>query len=137
MDKNGKLLLGLLFTWFSLVIALFVLNGVEKIQPYRLTLTGEGCAFAQSLDLPVEKKDGVCSTIASYTPFNISTGGRLHLRDGNTIEITNSMVLATVEVDAKLPPTPDQKTGMMWVYGWLLVSFASAIYTLAVKLFSK
>ena len=137
MSKNGKIVLGLIIIGFSVIMSLLILNIVEKAQPYRLTLSSEGCAFAQSLALSVERTDGVCSTIVAYAPFAFGSGGRIFLNDGNTIEVTSNMVLATAETDTKLPPTPSQRFGMRWVYGWLLLAVASAFYIIYIKRFSK
>ena len=133
MKRDSKRLLGTGMALFALFVALSILNIVEKAQPYRLTLTNEGCVFAQSIGLNVDKTKGQCSTIAAFAPFTISSGGVLFLTDGNSIEVTASMLLATAELDIRLPFTPSQQTGMYWFYGWLFVAAAAASYTIYIN----
>jgi hypothetical protein len=93
MDKDSKVILGLILTCFTMIVALSVLGGVEQ-QAYRLTLTNEGCTFAASIGLPVEKNKGQCSVDANFRKFAIANGGLLFSSDDKTIEITDSMLLA-------------------------------------------
>ena len=59
MDKDEKVILGIIFTCLIMIVALSILGHAEK-QAYRLTLTNEGCTFAASIGLPVEKSEGQC-----------------------------------------------------------------------------
>ena len=58
-----KLLGGLFFMAFSIFIALVSLVLIEDLPPYELTLTADGCAYAQSINLPIEKKSGQLLTL--------------------------------------------------------------------------
>lgn len=91
VDK--KLLGGLFCIVISLFIALGNLVKIENIHTYRLTLTSDGCTYAQSIDLPVVKNSGQCSVEARFQP-NIISGGALYLDDDKTIAVTSTMLLA-------------------------------------------
>lgn len=101
-----KLLGGLFCMVVSLFIVLINLSLLEDLPAYKLSLTVEGCAYAQSIDLLVEKNNGQCSVVTRFLPHAISSGGVLYLNDGKTISITDSMLLATAKLDTKLPLTP-------------------------------
>jgi hypothetical protein len=93
-------------------------------------LTIEGCVYAQSIDLPVERNNGQCSVVMRFAPYAIGGGGVLHLNDGKTVSITDTMLLATAELDNKLPLTPIQRERLTLVYIWLGVMIAIGGLTL-------
>ena len=131
------MILGLILTWLTIIFALGILDSVEKIQAYRLTLTNEGCTFAASIGLPVEKSKGQCSVDANFQPFAFSSGGILFLSDDKTIQVTESMLLATAQLDTKLPLTPSQQIKIKWFYFLLCLAIAIALYTIFIKFFSR
>ena len=136
MDKDGKVILGLILTCLTMIVALSVLGEVEQ-QVYRLTLTNEGCTFAASIGLPVEKNKGQCSVDANFRKFAIANGGLLFTSDDKTIEITDSMLLAISQLDTKLPLTPSQQIKLEWFYFLLCIAIAIALYSTFIKFFSK
>lgn len=129
MDKGLKLLLGFFCTMILLLIALGNLAMIMDLPTYRLTLTGEGCAYAQSIPLPVEKGSGQCSVVVRFQPHAISKGGLLYLNDGQTIDVTETMLLATAMVDTSPPLTPAQRDRLKWLYVWLGMAIASGSAT--------
>ena len=109
----------------SIFIALVSLVLIEDLPPYQLTLTAEGCAYAQSINLPVEKKSGQCSVIARFAPHVVGSSGELYLDNGKTISIAETMLLATAKSDIKLLPTARQLELWKWVYVWLTVAMVA------------
>jgi len=136
MNKTEKVILGTTLTIFSLLIALGMMSEVER-QAFRLTLTNEGCAFAQSIALPVEKKNLPCSVDANFQPFSISNGGILYTRDDKTIQIRESMLLASTILDSDLSLTPKQRFYLKCFYLCIGVAIVTALYTVSIKCFSK
>lgn len=129
MDRELKCLLGFIATLIIGMIAMGNLSLVTDLHTYRLTLTGEGCAYAQSIGLQVEKGDSQCSVEARFRPHIIGSGGVLHLDDDKTIAITDSMLLATALSDNDLPTTPAQRNGLKWFWIWAGVALAVACVT--------
>lgn len=119
MDRELKRMLGIICTVLIVMIAVGNLSLVTDLHTYRLTLTGEGCAYAQSIGLPVEKDKGQCSVRARFLPHKISSGGVLHLDDDKTIAITDSMLLATALSDNDLPMTQAQRDRLKWFWVWM------------------
>lgn len=129
MDRELKTLLGFIATMIIGMIAMSNLSLMMDLHTYRLTLTGEGCAYAQSIGLQVEKDDSQCSVNVRFQPYKISSGGVLHLDDDKTIAITDSMLLATALLDNDLPTTPAQRNGLKWFLVWMGVALAVASVT--------
>jgi len=130
IEIDLKLLGGLFCMVISLFIALINLSLLKDFPAYKLSLTVEGCAYAQSIALPVEKHNGQCSVVTRFLPYAISSGGVLYLNDGKTISITDSMLLATAELDTRLPLTQAQRERWKWVYVWLGVMIVAGVATL-------
>ena len=126
MDRELKTLLGFIATMIIVMVAMSNLSLVTDLHTYRLTLTAEGCAYAQSIGLQVDKADGQCSAQARFRPHKISSGGALHLDDDKTITITDSMLLATTLSDNDLPTTLAQRNGLRWFWAWMGVALAVA-----------
>lgn len=122
MDKATKQFIGLFCTLITILIALGNLALMEDLPAYRLILTSEGCAYAQSIALPVEKSSGQCSVEARFQPYAISSGGMLHLNSDKKIAVTGAMLLATVQTDTKFPSTPMQRARLKWFWIWLSVA---------------
>lgn len=122
MDREIKQLLGLFGTLISALIALGSLSVPMELHTFKLTLTGEGCIYAQSVGLPVERSNGICSAEVRFQPHQISSGGVLQLDNDKKITITDSMLLATARSDNDLPFTPSQREGLMWAFGWIVVT---------------
>lgn len=136
MDRELKQLLGFVSTWLIAMIAVGNLSLVMDLHTYRLTLTSEGCAYAQSIGLQVEKGNGQCSVQVRFRPHRISGGGVLHLDDDKTIAITDSMLLATAPSDTDLPLIQSQRDGLKWFWVWMGVAIAvggAAFYFLGRK----
>ena len=74
---------------------------------------------------------------ANFQKFAIANGGLLLLNDDTTVQVTDSMLLATAPLDTKLPVTPSQQTELKWFYLLLCMAIAFALYTVYIKLFSK
>lgn len=125
MDRELKILLGFIATMFIVLFAIGNLSRMTDLHTYRLTLTGEGCAYARSIGLQVDKADGQCSVQARFQPYKISSGGVLHLDDEKTIAITDSMLLATALLDTDLPMTQAQRDGLKWF--WVLMGIAIVV----------
>ncbi|MFZ3262269.1 MAG: hypothetical protein WA135_15455 [Thiobacillus sp.] len=125
MDRELKTLLGIMATAIIVMIAMSNLSLVTDLHTYRLTLTTEGCAYAKSIGLQVDKANGQCSVQARFRPHKISSGGVLHLDDDKTIAITDSMLLATAPLDTDLPMTQAQRDGLKWF--WVLIGVAIAV----------
>ena len=123
VDK--KLLGGLFCIVISLFIALGNLVKIENIHTYRLTLTTDGCTYAQSINLPVVKKSGQCSVEARFQP-NIISGGALYLDDDKTISVTGTMLLAIAKSDIELPLNTALRGRWKWVYVWLCIAIVVA-----------
>lgn len=130
MDRELKTLLGIVATVIIVMIAMSNLSLVTDLHTYRLTLTAEGCAYAQSIGLQVDKADGQCSAQARFRPHSISPGGVLHLDDDRAIAITDSILLATALSDTDLPTTPAQRNGLRWFWAWMGVATVVAGVTL-------
>ena len=113
---------GLFFMAFSIFIALVSLVLIEDLPPYELTLTADGCAYAQSINLPIEKKSGQCSVVTRVAPHVVGSSGELYLDNGKTISIAETMLLSTAKSDTKLQLTPRQLELWKWVYVWLTVA---------------
>jgi len=126
MDRELKCLLGFIATMIISMIAMSNLSLATDLHTYRLTLTGEGCAYAQSIGLQVEKDNSQCSVKVRFQPYKISSGGVLHLDDDKTIAITDSMLLATALSDTDLPTTPAQRNGLKWFWVWLGIAMVVA-----------
>jgi len=122
MDRELKLILGIIGTAFIVLIALSNISHKVDLHSYRLILTNEGCAYAQSIGLPAERVNGQCSVQARFLPHSISPGGVLQLDDDKKITITDSMLLATSRLDTDLPPTLAQREGLMWFWVWMGVA---------------
>ena len=140
MDRELKQLLGLVGTGLIAMIAVGNLSLVMDLHTYRLTLTSEGCAYAQSIGLQIDKANGQCSVQVRFRPHRISNGGVLHLDDDKTIAITDSMLLATAPSDTDLPLTPAQRNGLKWFWMWMSVAIAvggAAFYFLGRKPVNK
>lgn len=129
MKIDVKLLSGLFCMAISLFVVLCNLTLIEDAPVYRLSLTTEGCAYAQSIDLPVVNNNGPCSVVVRYLPHAISSGGVLHLNDDKKVSITDTMLLATAKLDTKLPLTPAQRDRWKWVYVWLCVAIMAGCTT--------
>lgn len=129
MDRELKALLGFIATMIIAMIAMSNLSLVIDLHTYRLTLTSEGCAYAKSIGLQVEKDDSQCSVQARYQPYRISSGGVLHLDDDKIIAITDSMLLATTLLDTDLPMTLAQRNGLKWFWVWVGVALVVASVT--------
>jgi hypothetical protein len=128
--KLGMKLLGGLFCMaISLFIASVNLLLIEDIHAYRLSLTIEGCGYAQSIDLPIEKNNGQCSVITRFAPYAVGTGGVLYLDNGKTVSIADTMLLATAQLDAKLPLTPIQRERLKWAYVWFGIAISIGCMT--------
>lgn len=130
MDRELKLILGILSSMIIVLIALSNMSRKVDMHSYRLILTSEGCAYAQSIGLPVEKTNGQCSVQARFLPHSISPGGVLQLDNDKKISITDSMLLATSRLDKDLPPTPKQREGMVWFWVWMGVAIVVGGVTL-------
>lgn len=122
MDKELKLLLGFASTGLIVFIAMSNLSLPMDLHTYRLTLSGEGCAYAQSIGLQVDKANGQCSALARFQPYRFGSGGVLHLDDDKKIAVTDSILLATVRSDTDLPFTAAQRAGLMWFLAWMVAA---------------
>lgn len=129
MDRELKTLLGIMATAIIVMIAMSNLSLVTDLHTYRLTLTAEGCVYAKSIGLQVDKADGQCSVQARFRPHSISPGGVLHLDDDRTIAVTDSMLLATTLSDTDLPLTQAQRDGVKWFLVWMGVALVVACVT--------
>lgn len=132
MSNDLKILLGLIATAFLALIAIGNLSLPMDLHTYRLTLTNDGCAYAQSINLQVEKTNGLCSAQARFWPNAIGGGGAIHLDNDKKITLTESMLLATEKLEIVLPPTPAQRKGWIWFFGWMvaaLIVAAATFYT--------
>lgn len=119
MDRELKLILGIIGSMIIVLIALSNMSLKVDLHSYRLILTSEGCVYAQSIGLPVEKTNGQCSVQARFLPHSISPGGVLQLDNDKKITITDSMLLATSRLDNDLPPTKAQREGLLWFWVWM------------------
>ena len=107
------------------LVAIANLAPILDLETYRLILTSDGCSYAQSIDLPVKKNRGQCSVEVRYQPHVLSGGGLLYLDDGNQMEVTETMLLASTMVDTNLPLTPMQRDRLKWFYVWLGIAIAT------------
>lgn len=122
MERELKLALGVIGTLIIVLIAISNMALMVDLHTFRLILTSEGCTYAQSIGLQVEKANGQCSVQARFRPYVISSGGVLQLDNDKKISITNSMLLATSQSDTDLPPTAAQQAGWKWFWVWLIVA---------------
>lgn len=129
MDRELKLVLGVVCSMIIVLVALSNMSLKVDLHSYRLVLTNEGCAYAQSIGLPVDRVNGQCSVKARFLPHSISSGGVLHLDNDQKLTITDSMLLAASQLDSDLPPTPKQREGMVWFWLWMGVALAVASVT--------
>ena len=124
MDRKLKLMFGIIGSLILVLIALGNMSRKVDMHSYRLILTSEGCVYAQSIGLAVERVNGQCSAQARFLPHTISPGGVLQLDNDQKITITDSMLLATSRLDNDLPPTPAQREGLVWFWVWMGVAVA-------------
>jgi len=122
MDRESKTMLGIMATAIIVMIAMSNLSLMTDLHTYRLTLTTEGCAYAQSINLQVDKADGQCSVQARFRPYRFDSGGVLHLDDDKKIAVTDSILLATARSDTDLPFTAAQRAGLMWFLAWMVAA---------------
>jgi hypothetical protein len=122
-------LIGVMITSLLMIIALS--NGPNPLDShaYKLTLTSDGCGYAQSIGMRVDK-NGECSVVARFHPSMFRGGGVLRLDDDRTIDVTGAMILASATSDVDLPLTAAQQKARHWFWAWLAMAAVAGIGTL-------
>lgn len=106
-------------TLLVLIFALDCLGSANNLHVYRLTMTGEGCAYVQLIGLPVERNNGICTTEAAFEPFAISGGGMLHINADKEVQVTDTLLLAAAKSDTLSPFTTAQRVSLKWFLVWV------------------
>jgi hypothetical protein len=91
MDKQMKLLAGLLVVAFLMLIATDQLSSISNFKTIRLSLTQEGCSYANTVGLQVIRSSG-CDVIVRFSPSGFGRGGVIRL-DDTLVAVTESMFL--------------------------------------------
>ena len=129
MNRDQKIAMGLLAT----AIALFgsiVNKNVGEYSASQLTLTRDGCNYAQTIGLKIEQDKGLCVMQARFRPYVFGDGGVIVLDDDRKIIVTNNMMLAYHHSEATLPLTPAMQAERRWFWIWLAMAAAFLISTL-------
>ena len=118
MDKELRMIICMFASLITMVIGFGNLSRAD-IHTYKITLTKEGCFYAESVGLLPEKKGGLCSITTRFWPDRIGEGGVIILDNDQHMSISSSMLLATQKSVADLPPTSDMKSTERWAWFWI------------------
>jgi hypothetical protein len=107
---------GLIFAIMVCILLLFTAEKDSHIQPTRLYLTPQGCAFMRTLGMKAGTDLAGCSVVARYRPGSFGSPGVILLDDDRLIEVSPNLLLGTSKSQSQLPDTPRQRHARLVFY---------------------
>lgn len=128
MDKE---LLMVICVFAGLIVSLVGIANVSTsdVNTYRLTLTTEGCAYARSIGLHVERSDS-CAVNVRFGPNRIGSGGVIVMDNDKRLTVSDSMLLASERSSTDLPPTPELTAKANWGIFWAVMGGLLCVFGL-------
>ncbi|MHB1301423.1 MAG: hypothetical protein ACYCY8_11230 [Burkholderiales bacterium] len=126
-DRTVFVLLVALFVTFICTIAIFQEDRLLDMQPQKLILTQQGCAYLSGLGLVPKRDASGCSIIVRYSAGFLGSERSILLDDDRFVTLSSGAILANADTNEKLPDTPGQKRALHITWGAIAVLFALMI----------